>query len=54
MAVTREEMIRILAEADPVGLIKGGHAPEEYAAEADAILAAGDRWHNPELKEPAE
>ena len=39
MAVTREEMIRILAEADPVGLIKGGHAPEEYAAEADAILA---------------
>lgn len=39
MAITRDELIRILAEADPVGLIAGGAPPDEYAAEADAILA---------------
>lgn len=39
MAITREELIRILAEADPVGLIAEGAPPDEYAAEADAILA---------------
>lgn len=32
-------MIRILAEADPVGLIAGGASPDEYAAEAEAILS---------------
>lgn len=39
MAITRDELISILAEADPVGLIAGGAPREEYAAEADAILA---------------
>ncbi len=39
MAITRDEVIRILAEADPVGLVAGGAAQDEYAAEADAILA---------------
>jgi hypothetical protein len=39
MAITRDELIRILAEADPVGLIADGARAEEYAAEADAILA---------------
>ncbi len=39
MAITRDELIRILAEADPVGLIAGGAPSDEYAAEADAILA---------------
>jgi len=39
MAITRDDMIRILAEADPVGLIAGGGPADEYAAEADAILA---------------
>ncbi|MFT3862507.1 hypothetical protein [Micropruina sp.] len=39
MAVTRDQMIAILAEADPVGLIAGGAPPDEYASEADAILA---------------
>ncbi|MHA6523778.1 hypothetical protein [Tessaracoccus sp. G1721] len=39
MAITRDDMIRILAEADPVGLIAGGAPQDEYAAEADAILA---------------
>jgi len=39
MAITRETLIEILAEADPVGLIAHGAAPEEYGAEADAILA---------------
>lgn len=39
MAITRDELIRILAEADPVGLIAGGAPPDEYAAEADDILA---------------
>lgn len=39
MQVTREEMIEILAQADPVGLIEAGAPRDEYAAEADAILA---------------
>jgi len=39
MAITREELIAILAEADPVGMIAGGAPRDEYAAEADAILA---------------
>lgn len=39
MAITRDDMISILAEADPVGLIAGGAPHDEYAAEADAILA---------------
>lgn len=39
MAITRDDVIKILAEADPVGLIAGGAPPDEYAAEADAILA---------------
>ncbi|MGC3992916.1 MAG: hypothetical protein QM779_02100 [Propionicimonas sp.] len=39
MALTRDDMIRILAEADPVGLIEAGGPPDEYAAEADEILA---------------
>lgn len=39
MAITREELIRILAEADPVGLIADGAPQDEYAAEAEAILA---------------
>lgn len=39
MALARDELISILAEADPVGLIAGGAPPDEYAAEADAILA---------------
>jgi hypothetical protein len=39
MAITRDELIRILAEADPVGLIAGGAPADEYAGEADAILA---------------
>jgi len=38
MAITRSELIRILAEADPVGLIAGGAPRNEYAAEAEAIL----------------
>jgi len=38
MAITREELIRILAEADPVGLVAEGAPADEYAAEADAIL----------------
>ncbi|MFT3833640.1 MAG: hypothetical protein QM711_10030 [Micropruina sp.] len=39
MAIARDELIRILAEADPVGLIADGAPDDEYAAEADAILA---------------
>ena len=38
MAITRDEVLRILAEADPAGLIAGGAPRDEYAAEADAIL----------------
>jgi hypothetical protein len=39
MAITRDELIRILAEADPVGLVAAGAPSDEYSAEADAILA---------------
>ncbi|HSN11462.1 MAG TPA: hypothetical protein VLS51_05070 [Propionibacteriaceae bacterium] len=39
MAITRDELIRILAEADPVGLIAQGSPADTYAPEADAILA---------------
>ena len=39
MAVTRDVMIGILAEADPVGLIARGGPNDAYAEEADAILA---------------
>lgn len=39
MALTRDEMIRILAEADPVGLIAAGAPSDEYAPEAESILA---------------
>ena len=39
MAITRGELIRILAEADPVGLIARGAPRDAYAAEADEILA---------------
>ncbi len=39
MSLTRADMIAILAEADPVGLIAGGAPRDEYASEADAILA---------------
>jgi hypothetical protein len=39
MAITRDELIGILAEADPVGLIADGAPQDAYAAEADAILS---------------
>lgn len=39
MALTREQMIEILAEADPVGLIAAGAPRDEYAREADEILS---------------
>ena len=39
MATPRDELIKILAEADPVRLIADGGPPDTYAAEADAILA---------------
>ena len=39
MATPRDELIKILAEADPVRLIAKGGPPDTYAAEADAILA---------------
>lgn len=39
MAITRDELIGILAEADPMELIAGGAPRDEYAPEADAILA---------------
>ena len=38
MALSRDVMIKILAEADPVGLIATGAPRDEYAREADAIL----------------
>jgi hypothetical protein len=38
MTITRAELIRILAEADPVGLIARGAPRDAYAAEADEIL----------------
>ena len=39
MAITRAELISILADADPVGLIARGAPRDAYAAEADEILA---------------
>lgn len=39
MALTREVVIEILAEADPVGLIAAGAPRDEYGSEADEILA---------------
>lgn len=39
MAITRDDMIDILAQADPVGLIAHGAPRDEYAAEADSILS---------------
>ncbi|MFT4295347.1 MAG: hypothetical protein QM582_08035 [Micropruina sp.] len=39
MAITRDQLIEILAEADPVGLIASGAPRDEYASEAEAILA---------------
>ena len=38
MTITRDELVRILAEADPVGLIASGAPQDAYAAEADSIL----------------
>lgn len=38
MNISREDMIEILAQADPVGLIEGGAPRDEYSPEADAIL----------------
>lgn len=38
MNIARDDLITILAEADPVGLIANGAPRDEYAAEADAIL----------------
>ncbi len=38
MTITPDELIRILAEADPVGLVADGAPADEYAAEAEAIL----------------
>jgi hypothetical protein len=38
MAISRGELIKILAQADPVGLIANGSPKTEYAREADAIL----------------
>lgn len=38
MAITRDDMIEILAQADPVGLIAEGEPRDAYAAEADQIL----------------
>ena len=45
MAITRDELIGILAEADPVGLIADGAPQDAYAAEADAILALKGSRH---------
>lgn len=39
MAISRDEMIKILAQADPVGLIAAGAPRDEYANEVDEILA---------------
>lgn len=39
MAISRDELISILAQADPAGLVARGAPEDEYAAEADAILA---------------
>lgn len=39
MAIPRDVMIEILAEADPMGLVAGGAPRDEYASEADEILS---------------
>ncbi len=39
MALTLDELVAILAEADPVGLVAGGAPADEYAPEAKEILA---------------
>lgn len=39
MAITRDAMIEILAQADPMGLVAGGAPRDEYASEADEILS---------------
>lgn len=39
MVLSRDDMISILAEADPMGLVAAGAPRDEYADEADAILA---------------
>lgn len=39
MAISRTELMQILADVDPVGLVAQGASATEYAAEADAILA---------------
>jgi len=39
MAVTREQLIEILAEADPAELVAKGAPRDAYAAEADQILS---------------
>ncbi|WP_040283053.1 hypothetical protein [Tessaracoccus massiliensis] len=38
MPISREELIKILAEADPMELISSGAPEDEYASEADEIL----------------
>ena len=38
MVISRDELIKILAEADPMGLVSAGAPEDEYSAEADAIL----------------
>lgn len=38
MPISREELIKILAEADPMELIASGAPEDEYASEADEIL----------------
>lgn len=39
MAISRDALIEILAQADPMGLVATGAPRDEYAAEADAILS---------------
>lgn len=39
MTISRDDLIEVLAQADPVGLIEQGAARDAYAAEADEILA---------------
>ena len=38
MGITRDDLIRILADADPMELIADGAPDDEYASEADEIL----------------
>ena len=39
MAISRTELIKILAEADPAGLIASGLSKNEYGREAEEILS---------------